>query len=469
MSSTNCKRFLVAKCVVLIKHRYIICQSNKVNKMKYHIGVCMFLAALHATSAVDYSTYPEVTRFREYVQINTTTGGDLEPAVIFWKKLAAAQNVSISVVELVEGCPIVILSWPGNDPTLSSVMLNSHMDVVPAVESDGWTYPPFSGQITSDGNIWGRGTQDMKSVAIQYYEAMSRLKAKGVTLERNVYMTLMPDEEVGAECGMIPFLQSKEFASLNVGVEFDEGTPYPVPFIPLFYQDKVVWQIQVDCYGVAAHGSTFPPTNATATGKCQNVINTLLKFRDEQYEIYTTAPETDAGVYTSINLNKINAGTANNVIPSHMSAVFDIRLGTKVNETSFAKQLSDWIETSDGNVTITYLLKNQQSPATLIGDSNPYWVAIAQAAQDLGITVVPLVPPGSTDARFVRLARIPAFGFSPMPMTELLLHAVNEHLSLETFLNGIDIYEGIIPAVANLSLSDVGAEPSVYVYDTNSS
>lgn len=29
---------------------------------------------------------------------------------------------------------------------------------------------------------------------------------------------------------------------MNVGLELDEGTSYPVPFIPVFYQDKVVWR-----------------------------------------------------------------------------------------------------------------------------------------------------------------------------------------------------------------------------------
>ncbi|KAG6459229.1 hypothetical protein O3G_MSEX011265 [Manduca sexta] len=200
--------------------------------------------------------------------------------------------------------------------------------------SDGWKFPPFSAHI-ENGVMYGRGTQDMKSVSIQYYEALRRLKANGVTLLRDVYMTLMPDEELGAEKGMIPFLQSEEFAKLNVGVELDEGTSYDIPSIPLFYQDKVVWQIEVTCHGVAAHGSTFPPNSATATGKCANVINRFLKFRDEEYAKYTKAGITDAGPYTSVNLNRINGGVANNVIPASVSLTFDIRLGTSVNEEEF--------------------------------------------------------------------------------------------------------------------------------------
>ena len=57
------------------------------------------------------------------------------------------------------------------DPSLSSIMLNSHMDVVP-VFPEHWTYPPFSAHKDEDGNIYGRGTQDMKSVGIQHFEAV---------------------------------------------------------------------------------------------------------------------------------------------------------------------------------------------------------------------------------------------------------------------------------------------------------
>ena len=45
------------------------------------------------------------------------------------------------------------------------------MDVVP-VFPEHWTYPPFSAHKDEDGNIYGRGTQDMKSVGIQHFEAV---------------------------------------------------------------------------------------------------------------------------------------------------------------------------------------------------------------------------------------------------------------------------------------------------------
>ena len=53
------------------------------------------------------------------------------------------------------------MTWKGSNPELGSILLNSHIDVVP-VFPDQWDHPPFSAHKTDDGWIYGRGTQDMK-------------------------------------------------------------------------------------------------------------------------------------------------------------------------------------------------------------------------------------------------------------------------------------------------------------------
>ncbi|CAH0406924.1 unnamed protein product [Chilo suppressalis] len=431
------------------------------------VAICFYLNVIIFSNAdtFTYESNPSVALFQKYIQINTTTYNNLGPAVSFWKNLAAEQGLKLKKYVYVKGMPVLVIKWPGSDPTLSSIMLNSHMDVVPAAVEDGWSFSPFSGQI-SDGKVYGRGTQDMKSVSIQYYEALRRMKEKNISLLRNVYMTLMPDEEVGAEAGMLKFLQSEEFQAMNVGIELDEGGPVNAPMLPVFYQDKVVWQLRVDCHGTAGHGSSFPLTNSTAVGKCHNVATNMLQWRDEQYSIYTKAPITDSGVYTSVNLNRLSGGTANNVVPNVVSLTFDIRPNTGVKESDLQQKLENLIYSAGDNITITYISRNPQSPATMANSTNPYWKAITEAAKDMGIPVLAAVPPGSTDARHVRLAGVPAFGLSPQMNTPNLLHGVNENLGINTFLDGINFYEKVIYNMANIPADQASANPTAYLYVT---
>jgi aminoacylase len=57
--------------------------------------------------------------------------------------------------------------------------------------------------------------------------------------------------------------------------------------------------------------------------------------------------------------------------------------------------------------------------------------------------------PAATDSRFIRATGIPAFGFSPINNTPILLHDHNEFLNEKVFLKGIDIYVNIITDLAN--------------------
>jgi succinyl-diaminopimelate desuccinylase len=73
----------------------------------------------------------------------------------------------------------------------------AHLDVVP--EGDGWTYPPYGGEI-HDGKIYGRGTTDDKGPAIAALYAMKALKESGIDLKRKIRLILGTNEETGWGC-----------------------------------------------------------------------------------------------------------------------------------------------------------------------------------------------------------------------------------------------------------------------------
>ena len=119
-----------------------------------------------------------------------------------------------------KGKPVCIATWPGLDPSLPSIVLNSHTDVVPVfpvcfslpslfifyllgkIKKDHWKHPGFSAFKDSNGNIFARGTQDMKCVTIQHIEAVGKMKSQGFRPLRTIHLTFVPDEEIGGMDGM---------------------------------------------------------------------------------------------------------------------------------------------------------------------------------------------------------------------------------------------------------------------------
>ena len=82
--------------------------------------------------------------FQKYIRIATVQPDpDYYPAVEFLIEEAKTVGLSSQTIECLPGKPILILSWVGSDPSLSTIMLNSHMDVVP-VFPEYWIHPPFS-------------------------------------------------------------------------------------------------------------------------------------------------------------------------------------------------------------------------------------------------------------------------------------------------------------------------------------
>lgn len=75
--------------------------------------------------------------------------------------------------------------------------VQGHLDVVPA--GDGWTSPPFAGEIR-DGQIYGRGTIDDKGPMVAAMYALKALKEAGIPLKRKVRLIVGCDEESNWEC-----------------------------------------------------------------------------------------------------------------------------------------------------------------------------------------------------------------------------------------------------------------------------
>lgn len=159
----------------------------------------------------------------------------------FLKRQAELLDLVFDVYRLFnEKCPIVVISWIGRDPNLPSIMLNSHMDVVPVYE-EFWTHPPFAAEIDEEGRIFARGVQDMKSMGVLYLAVIRALKRSGQTLERTLHLTYVPDEETDALFGMKQFVHHDVFKSLNIGFAIDEGCTTENDTYRVYYGERSNW------------------------------------------------------------------------------------------------------------------------------------------------------------------------------------------------------------------------------------
>ncbi len=93
-----------------------------------------------------------------------------------------------------EGRPNVAATWKSPSGSGRSLILNGHVDVVPATPEHHWTHAPWGGEI-SDGRMYGRGAADMKSGVAAMIYAVRALREAGVELAGDVTLETVIEEE----------------------------------------------------------------------------------------------------------------------------------------------------------------------------------------------------------------------------------------------------------------------------------
>ncbi|XP_014782659.1 aminoacylase-1 isoform X1 [Octopus bimaculoides] len=389
-----------------------------------------------------------VTNFRRYLRIKTVQPEpDYDGAIKFLKEMAGELGLPYKVIEVSPGNPVFVMTVEGKDPSLPSLMLNSHIDVVP-VDMDCWKVDPFSAEKMENGDIYARGSQDMKCVGIQYIEAIRQLLKDGKKMLRNVHLTFMPDEEVGGKLGMQLFIKREEFKQMNIAFALDEGLANPTEHFTIFYGERSAWWAKIKCPGNPGHGSRF--IENTAAEKFRNIINKLLSLRDEEEKRLKSNPNLVLGDVTSVNLTMVEGGLQHNVVPSRFTVCFDIRVPPSVDPVQFEEKLNNLCKEAGEGLTLEYVQKGCDNKLTSIDDGNIWWKTFSSTFENMNLKIKTEIFPAGTDIRYLRELGYPALGFSPMNFTPILLHDHNEFLNENIFLKGIDIYYNLISNLANV-------------------
>jgi len=358
------------------------------------------------------------------------------------------------------------------------VLLLSHLDVVPA-DGDAWAVDPFSG-LVAGGYVVGRGALDAKGVAIVHLLAMTELKRRGVTLDRDVILLATPDEEAGGRDGAGWLVRSHRELLRNAEYLLTEGGGILVGE----GGEPNVWGVGIaekgPCWarlvarGTPGHASTAGPSGAVprlvAALERVRLMPSPLRVVPTVADMFAAlapmaAPEDRAGyadladalrhdaafrqrfladgaraalVRNTVNITVLQAGSHTNVAPEEARADLDVRLLPGESCNAFLDQLAAVI--ADPGVQVQPLLAFEPlaSPA-----DTELFSAIERVASEIdpGAMVVPRVIAGFTDAHWFRELGIVAYGFVPrwLPPSETRgIHGPNERVSIENLERGVD-------------------------------
>lgn len=207
---------------------------------------------------------------------------------------------------------------------ISGLILSGHTDVVPT-ENQNWTGDPFSPWI-DQGRLYGRGTADMKGF-IAVVLGLVPLFCKS-NMDAPLHIVLTYDEEIGCFGAheLIKLFQTQTIAK-PLACLVGEPTEMQV-----MNAHKGIRLLHTIARGPTGHSSRPVGDDTSLT-----VISELILFLRELSKSYQKTPISSVDQkfewpYTTINMGRLRAGTAVNIIPAESELWWEYRTIPEENE-----------------------------------------------------------------------------------------------------------------------------------------
>ena len=445
-------------------------------------GILALLGVFAALGAAD-DNRPLGDRTRQYltdlVRLDTSNPPGNETRVAeYLKQVAESHGISC---ELVGSDPrrqnfVARLRGSGKGRPL---LLMAHSDVVPAERSQ-WTVDPFSAEYRSP-YIYGRGTQDAKSLLAAELAVMVEIKRRNIKLSRDLILVSEADEE-GGLTGMQYLVQhawpkiDAEFA-LNEGGYILETKDGPKVF-QIQTTEKIPTWLVLTAKGTAAHGSlprgdnpvvhlaealvklshAEEPVRLNApTRRYLREISKLPEYAwlepirrklDDPATMQAAAnqirakdPELDAMLRATVAPTMLRAGIKINVIPNTAEAQIDVRRMPSETREEILARVRQTINDSAIEITLSPV---QQMPVTEPSSlTTPLYHAMERAIlrvypHDI---VVPFMNRGATDGSFLRAKGMAVYGVPIFTREgpDSRVHGNDERISPKNLEDGVEL------------------------------
>jgi len=194
---------------------------------------------------------------------------DMLKAAEYWKSSILEAGADKAEIYPTDGNPVVY-GEKIIDPSVPTVLVYGHYDVMPVDPIDLWKSPPFEPEIR-DGKIFARGADDDKGQAFMHAKAFE-LMVKTNTLPCNVKFMIEGEEEVGSPNLGAFCEQNKELLKADVILVSDTGMIAPdIPSITTGLRGLSYMEVEVTGPNKDLHSGLFG-------GAVANPINILTKM-----------------------------------------------------------------------------------------------------------------------------------------------------------------------------------------------
>lgn len=288
------------------------------------------------------------------------------------------------------------------EDTNLDIIFCAHLDVVPAEN--------YEATIIED-KLYGRGSIDMKG---QLSVLISLLKNNKTT--KKIALIITSDEEIGGYC--CKEILKDYNASLAV-------IPDASSNFNLVIEEKGLLQLELTATGTTAHASE-PYKGDNAIIKLMNLYNDLLK-------IYPM-PENEE-FKTTINLSKLNGGTATNMVPGVATMTLDIRF----EKSDSIESILNNIKSISKDITIKIL---DQGPVFQVDENLPIiqdFIKKSSTILKRPIQIEKCV--ATSDAIYFSEKNIPTILMNPKGA---FWHGPNEYVEINSLYTLYEIFETLL-------------------------
>ncbi|MCT4637034.1 MAG: dipeptidase [Bacteroidales bacterium] len=405
---------------------------------------------------------------------------DMYKAAEYWKKLILEAGADRAEVYETEGNPVTY-GEKIIDPSLPTVLVYGHMDVMPVDPLELWNTDPFE-PVIKDGKIWARGADDDKGQAFIHAKAFE-IMVKNNTLPCNIKFMIEGEEEVGSPNLPKWCADNKEMLKADVILVSDTGMIAPdVPTITTGLRGLSYWEVEVTGPNRDLHSGLFGGAVANPINQLAKMIadmlddnnhvtipgfyDDVLEVSDDERALMAKAPYSEQGYKDALNVKELwgekgfttNERTgirptfdvcgmwggytgegAKTVLPSKAYAKISSRLVPNQQHEKISKLFKEYFESIAPDyikVNVEYL---HGGPSYVCPIDLPEYKAAELALKDTyGKTAVPVRSGGSIPiiSTFEEILGIKSIlmGFG---LESNAIHSPNENFPLEQLFNGI--------------------------------